>query len=437
MTRSQIIIIFSVLAIVGIFALIFIGVLPGLQKKPGVSAKPIKGELSLWSVGDNAAAYGTAIAIFNSSYPEVSVKTRIFDSAEEYETELLDGLAAGRGPDVFVIPNTDLARHKDKIVPAPVRRLGLFQAQALFPDIVERNFVDGGLVYALPVSIDTLALFYNQDIFNQAAVVFPPKKWSEFDDVLEKITIYDTSDPAIIARAGAAIGGSEDNVKNGADILGLLALQFGALGGTASGWSGFTSQEMKQAFDYYVSFSDSKKSRYTWNSLMPYSLDAFASGKTAMIFGYASTLPEIKKRNNALPIRVAPAPQFGGLNNAVSIANYWGYAVGRASRDPVLAWEFVIALTAQKSAGEAYSKATGMPPALKVLIDQYLEDPDLGVFAKQTLIAKSWPKTDARAADKILSDAIKSFLSGAVSSDAALYEAQGRLQEMTKRWTAR
>lgn len=434
MTKPRIIIIFSVLALIGIFALIFLEVLPGLQKKQGISAKPVKGELSVWSVGDNAAAYGTAIAVFNSSYPEVLVKTRVFDSAEEYETELLDTLAAGRGPDVFVIPNTDLARYKDKIAPAPVRRLGLFQVQALFPDIVERNFIAEGLVYALPVSIDTLALFYNQELFNQAAVVFPPKKWSEFDDVLGKITIYDTNDPAVIARAGAAIGGSEDNVKSGADILGLLGFQFGALEGRLSGWSGFTSREMKQAFDFYVSFSDSKKSRYTWNSRLPYSLDAFASGKTAMIFGYGSFLPEIKKRNSGLPVRIAPVPQFGGLNSAVSLASYRGYTVGRTSRDPSLAWEFVIALTAQKSAGEAYLKATGAPPALKALIDQYLEDPDLGVFAKQALIAKSWPKTDARAADRILSDAVKSFLSGAVSSDAALYEAQGRLQEITKRW---
>jgi ABC-type glycerol-3-phosphate transport system substrate-binding protein len=440
MTKPQVIIIFSVLAIVGFFALIFIGVLPGLQKKPGISAKPIKGELSLWSVGDNAAAYGTAIAIFNSSYPEVSVKTRIFDSAEEYETELLDSLAAGRGPDVFVIPNTDLVRYKDKIAPAPVRRFGSFQAQALFPDIVEKNFIDGGLVYALPVSIDTLALFYNQDIFNQAAVVFPPKKWSEFYDIVPRIVSRDRSGD--IVRAAVSFG-EYKNITHAKEIVSLLMMQAGATIVVKQG-AMFTptltqglnlsvGEASAAALQFFTQFSKTDRDSYSWNRSLPASRSMFEAGDLATYFGYASEHPGIKLRNPHLNFDLTSVPQTDNSTKRMTFGRVQGAAIVRASGNQEGALRAAILLGTAQFGGELASRMS-IPPVRRDLLAVRPTDAVSTVLYDAALVARSWTDPAPSETDQIFGNMVDDIVSGRFKVSQAIGTAQSALQKIISKY---
>jgi len=42
------------------------------------------------------------------------------------------------------------------------------------------DFLYQGQPYASPLSINTLALFYNRDLLNEAGIVLPPVTWEEF-----------------------------------------------------------------------------------------------------------------------------------------------------------------------------------------------------------------------------------------------------------------
>lgn len=72
---------------------------------------------------------------------------------------------------------------------------------------------------------------------------------------------------------------------------------------------------------------------------------------------------------------------------------------------------------------------TARPPALRTLINQYLDDANLGVFAGQALTARSWVRNDL-AVRKIFNEMIESMMAGHTSFEAVnkagaeLYELQ-------------
>ncbi|MEK7086866.1 MAG: extracellular solute-binding protein, partial [Patescibacteria group bacterium] len=390
--------------IVVIFGLIFAGVLPGLQKN-GKNPKKVQANLEFWGVGDTAQSYEEIFSNFKTVYPDVTINYRGFENADDYEIALLDSLAAGKGPDIFMIQNASLSREMNKIAPAPATKLSLL-ALRQFPKIVEQNFASQNSVYGLPLSIDTLALIYNRDLLNQTGVAVLPENWEDFTSLVPKLVKTDSAKK--IERAGAAIGGSAKTIDGASPLLYALMLQTGTKMTSVDFKSAtFASKEGLHALNFYAQFADAKNKTYTWNDALPNSLDAISQGTAVMIFNYASSIQKIKSRNAFIDLGVAPLPQPKTAGQALAYANYWGYVVSRQSKNQNLAWDFVIKMTTDAANANTYVKQTKKPPALLALIDQYLNDPNLNVFARQALIARSWPQADPKKIDEIFSRMIE------------------------------
>jgi len=203
LTQSQIIILGIILCVGIVLALLFSCVIPGLQSCDTPAVK-ITGVLSVWGVESSEDAYRTSFAVWQSEYPGVKVEYKNFTTGEEYENALLDALASGNGPDVFMVRNGTLQKYKNKIAPFSPVQFPVTKVRTLFPQVVENDFVSQGAVYALPLTIDTLALFYNRDLMDAAAAEVP-HDWNTFADVAQKLTVRDVG--GRITRAGAAFGG--------------------------------------------------------------------------------------------------------------------------------------------------------------------------------------------------------------------------------------
>ena len=187
-----------------IFILIFAGVIPGLR--PGAKQR-LKADLEFWGVFDKSDIYQSVIDQFQNIHQGVSINYRQFDP-QSYENELINALAAGQGPDIFMIHNSWLPKHYDKISPLPSEKLNIaVYGDQLFPKVVKTDFTANDVIYALPLSIDTLALIYNKDIFDQSGIALAPATWLEFQNIVPKLRILDNTGK--ISRAAAAIGGSE------------------------------------------------------------------------------------------------------------------------------------------------------------------------------------------------------------------------------------
>ena len=440
LAKPQLILISIAGFVILLLVLVFTGIIPGLQDKN--PTQTVKAELQFWGIFDAVQKYDDAFNNFKKTYPGVTIKYRGFDTPEEYETAVLEALAAGRGPDVFMIPNTDLFRHLNKIIPVPPKTknnsvdFSILKVRQLFPKTVEQDFTFKGDVYGLPLSIDTLALIYNRDFLNQAGVPLPPENWDDFKNLMPKLVKKDQNKN--ILKAGAAIGGSNQNINEATDLLYALMLQF--LEPTNKKMvsqdlksASFATKEGADALGFYTSFADPKNEFYTWNGSLSNSLDAFAEGKIGIIFDYAAIIPEIKERNPFLDVLIAPFPQQKESPQIINYPSYWGYVVSRQSKYQTIAWQFIINLTTDLGNAKGYVEKTKKPPALLSLINQNLNDPNLNVFARQALTARSWPKIDSIAVDRIFSETIESVITNQVKTGDALRNAQNQVTELMKK----
>lgn len=423
LTKNQIIIAGIVLLIILIFILIILGVVPGLKTVKTDPTK-IKTSLNVWIVFDSPANYAGILAAFKEIYPNVTINFRVFNDEEEYENALLNALAEGQGPDIFMIRNGALLKNKNKLYPAPEIKLSLINFRNLFAQVVETDFVDQNKIYALPLAIDTLAMFYNRGIFNQAGIITPPVIWEEFQEIVRQLTKLDANRQIIFS--GAAIGGSNQTIATAGDLLHLLMLQ------KQIPMPNFNSTNGVQALNFYTQFANAASPFYAWNENQPNYLTAFSNEKTAIIFDYASTLQTIKKLNPSLNFNVAPIPQFQNQKLAVTYPTYWGYGVNRQSKKISLAWDFILTMTTKPTVAETYLKTAGKPAALNSLISKQMNDPEMNIFAKQTLIAKSWPQVNPLAISEILSDAIANVIIGRLTPQQALEQAKNRVEKFIK-----
>lgn len=405
--------------------------------------KPIT--LTYWRVFDDSDAFDEIIAKYKTLHPTITINYKKL-RLEEYESELLNALAEDRGPDIFSIHNTWMKKYQSKLAPMPdsitmvypvvsgtVKKETVYQKKTTksittkeikdnFVDVVSHDVIlDDGKVYGLPLSVDTLAMYYNKDLFNNAGISTPPAYWNkEFLQDVKKLTKQDAKNTII--QSGAALGGSS-NINRFSDILATLMMQSGtnmldddkqALSNSSGGNANYSSAA--DALRFYIDFSDPTKESYSWNKDLPNSLDMFISGNLAIMFSYSYDLPTIKAQAPKLNFSIAKFPQIeGNPPTNINFANYWVEVVSKKSSNTDVAWDFVQFITKEEQA-KSYLEKTKRPTALRSLVETQKTDNEIGVFADQVLTAKSWYQgKNVKAAE----DAIAEMISNAllISSD--------------------
>ncbi len=420
-TKNQLIILILGLLLAGGVVFLFIY---GSQKNSG----QLTGSIEFWGVFDSPAQIGEIIGAYQATQPKLRVNYRQVDPAS-YESELVNALASGKAPDVIMFHNTWLPKHINKIVPFSAAQISLDQYRNLFPQVAEQDFAPDGAVYALPLYIDTLATFYNRDAFDNAAIAVPPKTWGEFEKLVPQLRQLDKL--GRIQKAAAAIGGSNRSINRAPDLISLLMLQTGTqMVSNDFSRAEFSSKEGLNALNFYTKFANPISPVYTWGDAFGYSLDSFAAGDTAMMFNYSYQAAALKEKNPFLNFRIIPMMQPDNRAKDVNYANYWGLAVTVGAKNKVAAQDFALKVTTDPTIAERYLTVTKRPPALLTLINKYINDPEIGLFARQALTARSWPQIDDAAVDQTFSDMIAAVLTNRQPAQKALDEASGKITQL-------
>lgn len=428
LTQKQIIIIAAVaLIVIGAVVVFMLNV----RKNSGSSAAL---NITIWGT-DEPKAFNDLISSYTGpgSGSSATIKyTQI--PAASYRDTLISAIAAGTGPDVFEIGNRDLAQWKSVITPVPAADAATFSLTTLqseFPSVVTQDFVSGGQIYALPFSIDTLAMIYNKDLFDTAGIATLPKTWTDFDNNITKLRTINSAGQ--LTQAAVALGGSTESITNAPDIVFLLMMQNGTSMVSTDGstvtfaGTGTAGATGLAAFNFYLQFANSASPYYAWSDSLGTAKDSFAQGKTAVIFDYSSALADIKAKSPFLNYGVAAMPQPAGATTAVNYAKYLGLAVNKNSASASAAWSFIISLTTSATSEKIYTTDTASPPALRTVIADTTTDPVMSVFAAQALTARSWSETNSTNIDAAISAAIKNVLAGSANSTDALNEAQSTI----------
>lgn len=418
--------------IVAVFILIFFLVFGGFGKEQK------KVELEFWGVFDEPAAFDQAIRNFRRLNQNINIRYVPFPF-EEYEKAVVDALASGRGPDIWMIQSSWLAKHKDKLLPLDQNdkdlNFKLLNFRENFVDVAEADLIDSGQIYALPLYVDTLALYYNKDLLNSAGLSQPPKDWDEFNEAVKALTKKDSR--GNIEKAGAAIGTAR-NINRSTDIMMLLMMQSGVEfvdrqrnEATFSDSVGFQPVG-ETALEYYTDFANPTKTVYTWNNNLFYSIDAFVTERLGMMFNYSHHIQTIRAKAPRLNFSVALMPQPKAASARVDYANYFAPAVSAASENPEAAWKFLVYLASREGSLSYLSKSL-RPSARRDLIDFQMTDPDLGVFAKQSLTARSWHQADPSAIEKIFADMIEDVVFRRATVGEAIRTAEDRVTVLMQR----
>lgn len=429
----------------------------GVSKEAQEGMKPIT--LNYWRVYDGPDDFKEIIAKYNALHPFITINYKKL-RPEEYEDELLNAFAEDRGPDIFSIHNTWVKKYESKLAPIPasipmvypvvqgsikkevVPQIRITRGHTPkyikdnFVDVVYNDVVSGNNIYGLPLYVDTLALYYNRDLLNNAGITDLPKYWNrEFQQTVKKLTKQDLKGNLI--QSGVALGGSK-NISRYSDILSVLMLQNGSVmlengkvmfnqipaSLASSGYNPGAS-----ALRFYTDFANPAKEVYSWNNSLDNSVDVFVSGSLAFLFDYAYDLKTIKTRAPKMNFGVAKLPQIEGAPADINFANYWVETVSKKSKYSNEAWDFLQFLTAEEQA-KMYLDKTKRPTALRSLIDDYREDPDLGVFTDQVLTAKSWYKgVNVKAAENMIADMIDMVLADETKMQEAINLAASRIQQ--------
>ena len=394
MRNRIIILVVAVVVISGLVALFIFG-----RQTPEAE---LSGNLRFWGVFDSSGVMQPMIDGYKALHPKAKIEIdyREFNPAT-YENNLVNELAGVNGPDIFMFHSSWLPKHYNKLSPIGEGAVSFNNFKNLFPTVVQQDFAPDGIIFALPLYIDTLAMYYNQDLFDNAAIAVPPKTWEEFTALVPKLRQIDKQ--GRITKAAAAIGGSNKSINRASDLLNLIMLQTGTQM-VSEDFSGaaFNSAQGLNALDFYTEFANPAASAYTWNDALSYSLDSFAAGETAIMFNYSHQASFLQDKNPFLRFRVAPMLQPQSRTQDVNWANYWGVAISNKTAGRALAQDFLLYLTTNPEVSEKYLRLTNRPPALRGLITEYIAtEPQLGIFAGQALTARSWPQIDNVAVENI------------------------------------
>jgi ABC-type glycerol-3-phosphate transport system substrate-binding protein len=409
-------------------------------------------ELEVWGVFDNSNVFEEQIKYFTKTERRVA-KVRykkISDNAEEYERELVDAIASGKAPDIIYFKNSWLPKHKEKIAPYPASEQFLVENKDAFVDVFYTDFVeqtrDGKEVYAMPLFNDTLALYYNKDMFNQAGIPFPPKTWDEVKDYTKKLTKIDEF--GNITQSAIALGRSKEPgaINRASDILLLLTMQNGAniteKKNVDFGRSSLSSVNPGlAALKFYTQFSQGDSEVYTWNTKMDYSIDSFRYRRLAMMVNYSYMYERLKRMDPKLNFDVAPVPQVS-LDQKANYADYWGLAVVKNKEIPpksgydndkriTQAWKFINFMankhTKKYDANKIFLDKTNRTAARKDLLEEQKSEAFRGVFAEQAFTSQSWRRPDELGADQIIVDLIDDTINGRIDPAQGLRTAASRI----------
>lgn len=375
----------------------------GLGPRPGSGGRV---ELVWWKPFDDPRIVQPLIEEFNRANPNVRI-SYVQKNIETYEDELVDALAAGRGPDIFSIHNDWLGKHQDKLVPAPATIISLREFRDSFVQAASSDLVADDKVYALPLAVDVLALYYNKDLLASAGIPRPPASWEELVNLIPRLTVQDNLGNFV--KSAVALG-TADNINRAPDILGLLMLQNGtpfyspgkelATFDQVVRSGEATSSPGARALEFYTQFASPAKTTYTWNNRSNNSIEAFSSGRVAMILSYSYLKPTLAEKAPFLNYAVAGVPQIDPAGTKVNYANYWAEGVAKQSQHQEAAWQFLKFITKKEVLGRYY-EVQKQPSSRIDILETQLADPDIGVFAENALSARSFYKPSSDAVEQI------------------------------------
>ncbi len=343
------------------------------QDEPAITAPACAepGTLTMW-VWDElwAEAIGAAIEEWQADYCQGAEVDLVVTPWNEYWTQLQTNAAAGDLPDIFNISQDRFQFYAENDA--------VLDLQPYLDDagVDDANVWGSGMIdpyrwgeeddlYAVPVNWDTIAIYYNKDMFDAAGLEYPTNEWT-WDDFAEAARALTDAEADVY---GATVYGQfQTGYPNWIAATGTDPLV--ATGRTACT---ATDEGSLEALNFLRGLVD--------ENVMPTisalggsggddMFNFWLAGRTAMVAGGSWKLPSAAE-SATFNWDVVQLPRHPETERSRSILHSVGYAASNFSSNPDLAANLILFLGSD--AGQAYfAEAGGVAPANPGLSDEWL-----------------------------------------------------------------
>lgn len=304
-----------------------------------------------YAIWDNnqLPAHEKIIEAFEAQHPNINVEPQVVPWGD-YWTKLQTAVAGGEAYDTFWMNGPNFPVYADKGVLMDLQ--SLIDADALdmakYPQALIDLYSYDGNVYGLPKDFDTIALFYNKDIFDQAGVAYPDATWTweNLTEAAQKLT-----------DAEAGVWGFASTLEDQSNYWNFIYQNDGQVINEDGSQVMFDEPATCEALQYAYSFvaDGSSPDGATMSSVDP-STQLFPGGKLAMITaGSWMVKPYVE---SGLNIDVAPLPK--GVQNA-TIIHGLGNVIWSGTQYPQEAWEWIKFLGSEEAATIQAESGTVIP----------------------------------------------------------------------------
>lgn len=417
-----------------VFGVLAVGALLVFAGLTGSGQDTSTGLVLIWGTEDQGT-FQTVLAQLaedDDRFRQVAYEQR---DPRTYNQDIAEALASGTGPDLFLLREDFIERHRDKIIPIPYSNLPQQQFVSTFVEASE-VFLGSEGALGIPIAVDPLVLYWNRDMLSSASFAGPPQYWDEVFTMAEAITRRD--DANNIEKSTIAFGEFE-NVVHAKQIMSTLIMQAGGQVTTfdtegrvrpalSTQSPNQATQPTQSALRFFTEFANPTKEVYSWNRSLPDSLQSFSNGDLALYVGFASEYPLIQALNPNLNFAVAELPQIRGVDRRVSFAHVDSFAIPLAAANPQGALSIAFILAGQ-GPSELLAESRGTPsPRRDVLIGEF-DGPAL-VFRNMALIGKAWRDPDPAATAGVFQDMIEDVTTGRTRLSDAVGQADKALANL-------
>ncbi|SCB58404.1 carbohydrate ABC transporter substrate-binding protein, CUT1 family [Rhizobium aethiopicum] len=386
----------------------------------GLSAKAEDVTLTLWSLDKDTQPAPNLVKEFNAQNNGIKIEYRLIQF-DDVVTEAMRAYATGQAPDIIAVDNPEHALFSSRgaflDLTDMIAKSAVIKPENYFPGPLKSVEWDGKY-YGVPKATNTIALYYNKDMFKAKGLDpnKPPQTWDELVEDARKLT-----DPAknIYGLAFSAKANEEGTFQ---------FLPWAQMGG--GGYEHINADGAVKALETWKTIIDEKLAspdsltRGQWDST-----GTFNSGNAAMAISGPWELDRmVQEAKFDWGVTLLPVPKEGAERS--SAMGDFNWAIFATSKHPAEAFK---ALEFFASQDDKMFKNFGQLPARSDISipesGQPLKDAALKVFLEQLKYAKprgphpQWPKIS-----KAIQDAIQAALTGQMSPKDALDQAADKIK---------
>lgn len=312
-------------------------------------------ELVIWTDAEREAAITSAAKAFEE---ETGAKvTLVQKNFEDLRNDFIAQVPTGEGPDITVGAHDWLGA---LVAAGVVDTIDLGDKASEFEQVALDAMTYDGQLYALPYSLETIALIQNVDLVGDEA----PATW---DDMIASGIAAGTERPFVINTAG--------ETGDGYTMYGLQT-SFGAPVFVQDESGSYTTEvgmggAPGEAFASWLGANGSTGTGYI-STTVDYDInnELFASGKAP----YTIQGPWAISSYEGIDVAVNPIPSAGG-ETASPFVGVQGFYLSSKSKNALLAQEFLVNYLGTEDAQRALYEADPRIPAWTTLAEEVSSDP--------------------------------------------------------------